>query len=391
MNEENTYGSGLPDDIEYTAPQQKLGAPTGVSAPVLDDIDYVAPSAKKNGPTGVSAPVLDDMDSYVPESAKKGGPSGVSAPVLDDMSSYTPSDEKRGAPTGVSAPVLDDTPYTAPSAQQKLVLSDDDIVNALSPELRAKFDELPADKQKQIIEMRRTQLGAVAPEVPISAPVLDEDNYTPPPKKEEPPKPETPISAPILDDEPEVPKYERKFVDEDLERAKQDARKSVASSLTSNQKDPKKSLEMMLKLKEERQQEAAQKGFYITIVIALLGVIAAVCFYMLYSGQLGLSYKDGFSGIGEKVQDFSLYIALVAGLCSVALITGVGGLKSLCSFIFLLFSIVQLFPGIGMLPQHEGSMAIAGALYGGALVCSIAVFIMLSASESVSLYFKRND
>ncbi|MBR4628047.1 MAG: ABC transporter permease [Ruminococcus sp.] len=389
MNDNNSYGGGLPDDIDYSAPQQKLGAPTGVNAPVLDDIDYVAPTAKKDGPTGVAAPVLDDMDVYVPDSGKKGGPTGVSAPVLDDMSDYSSAGEKKGAPTGVSAPVLDDQDYS--SAPKKLILSDDDIINGLTPDLRAKFEALPADKQQQIIEMRRTQLGAEAPAPQVTAPVLDDDDYTPPPKKEEPPKPETNITAPILDDEPEAPKYVRKFADEDLEKAKRDAKKAVSASLSSDQKDPKKSLEMMLKLKEERLQEVAQKGFRITIVLSILGIISAVCFYLLYSGKLGLTYKDGLSGISSTVESSSLYIAIAAGMCALALITGMGGFKSLCSLVYLLYCLIQVFPGVMMVPQHEGNIALAGGLYAAALLCSLAVFISLSASEAVGQYFKRNS
>ena len=227
---------------------QEKEAPTGVSAPVLDDFGYVAPTAKKDGPTGVSAPVLDDMASYNSGVEKKGAPTGVSAPVLDDNIPYV--SEKKGAPTGVTAPVLDDA--SVPYTQEKLVLSDEDIIGGLTPELKARFDALPADKQQQIIDMRRTQLGAVAPPVQVTAPVLDEDNYTPPPKAEEPVQPEAPISAPILDDEPEPPKYQPKYVDEDLERAKAEAsKKAVSSQLVSEQKDSKESLRMMLELKEE--------------------------------------------------------------------------------------------------------------------------------------------
>lgn len=389
MNDENSFGTGLPDDIEYSGQSSKLGAPTGVNAPVLDDIDYVAPSAKKSGPTGVSAPVLDDMDTYVP-SEKKSGPSGVSAPVLDDMSSYTPSDGKKGAPSGITVPVLDD-PEAYTSAPKKLVLSDEDIINGLTPDLRTKFDALPADKQQQIIAMRRSQLGAEAPAAPVSAPVLDEDNYTPPPKKEEPEKPAPAVTAPVLDDEPEAPKYVRKFVDEDLERAKADARKSVSASLSSDQKDPKKSLEMMLKLKEERMEELANKGFRFTLVLGILGIISAACFYLLYTGKLGLPYKDSLSGISSTVESSALYIAGAAGLCALLLVTGIPAVKSLCSIVFLLFSLMQLFPGAAMIPQHEGSIVKAGALYAGALICSVAVFISLSASEAVNQYFKRNQ
>ncbi|MBE6864299.1 MAG: ABC transporter permease [Ruminococcus flavefaciens] len=391
MNEDNNFGGNIPEDIDYSGGEQKLGAPTGVSAPVLDDIDYVAPSAKKEGPTGVSAPVLDDMSSYIPQSSKKDGPTGVSAPVLDDMESYTPDSSKKGAPTGVSAPVLDDVPdsFDKPASDQ-LVLSDEDIVSGLTPELKERFLNLPADKQKQVIEMRRTQLGAVAPAAPVSAPVLDEDNYTPPPKKEAPSEPAAPISAPVLDDEPEAPKYVRKFADEDTERAKQEARKSVSAGLTSNQKDSKKSLEMMLQLKEERRAEIAAKGFKVTVVVSLIGILASVCFFLLYSGEyFGLGYKDGMSGISSKVESLSLYLAIGSGLCSLALLSGIGGFKSLASVVYLLFSFIQLIPGAPMLLQHEGSKPKAVLLYTVALIGSITVLVALSASEAIGQFFKR--
>ena len=377
MNDENNYGQApVLDDIDYSAPAPKKEGPSGVAAPVLDDIDYVAPTAKKGGPTGVSAPVLDDMDSYVP-----------------------PASQKKGAPTGVSAPVLDDegyTPYTAPAAPKEpdvLVMSDQEIIDGLSPEQKAMFENLPQDKQQQIIDMRRSQLGAVAPEPAVTAAILDdEDSYVPPPKKEEPPKPEEPIAAPILDAEPEPPKYVPKFVDEDLERAKREgAKKAVSSQLVSDQKDSKESLRMMLQLKEERRREAAAKGFKVVIVMAVIGIIGAICFFLLYSGALGLDYKDGVSGFANVVKESAMYISLAMGIGAVALVTGLGFCKSLGSLIYLASGIIQIFPGIVMIPQHEGSMAKIILLYAVSLVCTILVFFGLSGNESVGLYFKRNE
>ncbi len=365
MNDENNFGSGL-DEIEYTAPPKKDG-PEGVAAPVLDDIDYVPPSAKKGGPTGVSAPVLDDMDTYTPQS------------------------EKKGAPTGVSAPVLDDGDQTFSSAPKKLILSDEEIIAGLTPEQAQVFATLPEDKKQQILDMRRAQLGAEAPAPAVTAPVLDEDNYTPPPKKEEPPaEPAAPVTAPVLDDEPEAPKYVSKYQDEDLEKIKAEAKKkAVSSALTSNQKDSKESLRMMLELKEERMAELAKKGFVITIVLAVIGILAAAAFYFLYSGSLGMEYKDDLGGISKFIQNSSLYIAIAIAVCSVLLITGVGFFKSITSLVLLLAGIAQIFPGLPMLPQHEGSIAKAGLFYGLALVGTVAVFVTLSASEAVGQYFKK--
>lgn len=388
MYDENGLSGVMPEEIEYTPNAPRKEAPTGVSAPVLDDFGYVAPTAKKDGPTGVSAPVLDDMASFGSDTEKKGAPTGVSAPVLDDNIPYV--SEKKGAPTGVTAPVLDDA--SVPYTQEKLILSDEDIIGGLTPELKARFDALPADKQQQIIDMRRTQLGAVAPPVQVTAPVLDEDNYTPPPKTEEPKQPEAPVAAPILDDEPEPPKYQPKYVDEDLERAKAEAsKKAVSAQLVSEQKDSKESLRMMLELKEEARQREAEKGFKICIVLAVVGVISAIAFYLLYSGQLGLGYKNGLEGFGKVIKNSALYIAGIVGVCTLSLIAGIKGLKSLCSFVLLLFGIVQIFPGLPMIPQHNGNMALVVLLYVIALAGTVVTFFMLSGSEPVGKFFTRND
>ena len=366
--------------------------------PILEDIDYV-PTTKKEGPQGVSAPVLDDIE-YT-ESARRGAPTGVSAPVLETMDTYNPAfEQRRGAPTGVTAPVLDDMDNYNPSYEQtgketetvskKLILSDEDIVSALTPELKTIFDNLSDEQQQKIINMRREQLGAEAPPAEVTAPVLDEDNYVPPPVKEEPPKPAEPVTAPVLDEEPEPPKYVPKFVDEDLERAKREgAKKAVASQLTSNQKDSKESLRMMLELKEQRNAELAQKGFKVTIAIAIIGVIGAVTFYMLYAGKLGLDYKSSLSGIGNIIKESALYISVISSAISLLMITGAGAVKSLASFVFLVLGIIQIFPGAAMIPQHNGSMALAGILYAISIGCTAAVFITLSASEAVGLYFKK--
>ncbi len=371
MNEENIYGGGPAlDDIDYTAPAQKNDGPTGVTAPVLDEIEYVAPAAKKGDPTGVSAPVLDDMDSYTP-----------------------PVSEKKGAPTGVTAPVLDDDtmPYSAPVQEQKLILSDEDIIAGLSPEQSSVFVTLSPEQQQQIIEMRRQQLGAEAPAPAVTAPILDEDNYTPPPKKEEPVQPAEPVTAPILDDEPEAPKYKPKYVDEDLERVKSEAKKqAVSSQLVSEQKDSKESLRLMLALKEERRMEMAAKGFKILLAVLGIAIVGAAAFFMLYAGLLGLEYKNGVEGIAGVIKNSSLYIAIAMVLTAGLMLTGSGGLKSLASLVFVLSALIQLFPGLAMIPQHEGSMALVLILYAVSFISTVAVVVITSASECVGQYFSKS-
>ncbi|MDE5764700.1 MAG: ABC transporter permease [Ruminococcus sp.] len=366
MNNENNTG-GL-DDISYIAPPKKSG-PTGVSAPVLDDIEYVAPSAKKGGPTGVSAPVLDDMGDYVPPvSAKKGAPTGVSVPVLDD----------------------DNTPYQA-EKEDVLIMTDEEIIAKFTPEQLESFNRFPEANKQSVLDSIRKQFGAVAPPVKVTAPVLDEDNYTPPPKKQEkPPEPPKPVTAPVLDDEPAPTTYKPKFVDEDLERAKKEAAvKAVSSQLVSDQKDSKESLRMMLELKEERRRELAAKGFKVCIVLGIVGVVAAAAFFLLYSGSLGLTYKDGISNIANILKESSLYIAAAMAVSSLALMSGFGFVKSIATLVYVVSAIAQIFPGIVMIPQHNGSLPLTVVLYIVSLAGTIGVIFGMSGIEAVSLYFKR--
>ena len=146
---------------------------------------------------------------------------------------------------------------------------------------------------------------------------------------------------------------------------------------------------MMLALKEERQAELAKKGFTVTLIVAIIGMVGAVCFYLLYSGQLGLPYKDSMSGISSKVEDLSLYLAAIAGVSALGLISRLNIFKTLASLSYLLLTFIQIFPGIGMIPQHEGPMPKIAALYAVALICSIAVFVTLAASEAVGQFFKK--
>lgn len=374
----------MPDDNNYT--------------PVLEDIEYTPNTAKKGVPTGVDTLVLESMETnYNPAyDVKKGAPTGVDALVLDSMdSNYNPAlDQRKGVPTGVDTLVLDDmgtvgSPAPAASSGRPLV-SDEEIIATFNPELKAIFDNLSDVQQQKILDMRREQMGADAPPPTVTAPVLDEEKYTPPPEQKKPAPPPEPVEKPVLDEEPELPKYVPKYVDEDVERAKREgAKQAVSSQLTSNQKDSKESLRMMLELKEQRNAELAEKGFIITIVIAVIGVIGAVAFYLLYGGKLGLDYKDSLSGIGGIIKNSAMYIALATALGSLTLITGMGGFKSFASFIFVVCGIIQVFPGLAMIPQHNGSLALAGILYAISIGCTIAVIVMLSASEAVGLYFKR--
>ena len=219
---------------------------------------------------------------------------------------------------------------------------------------------------------------------------MDEDNYTPPEKKE-PEHPAEPVQAAILDDEPELPKPQvSSYEQQELERIKAEAaKKAVSSQLSSEQKDEKESLRMMLALKEEQRQKMAEKGAKIVIVFAVIGFIAAALFYLLYSGKLGMGYKNGLEGAGKFLENTSIYIAVAMILTGLGMISGIKAFKSGASLVYLLSAILQVFPGLAMIPQHEGSVAKVVIFHVLAFAGTVAVFVGLSASECVGQFFSR--
>ena len=118
--------------------------------------------------------------------------SAVSATDLIDAAIAAINHPEDAAPDNYSDPVgsmLDNiredaaeaiADINAPKSAEPLVLTDEDIINGLTPDLKERFDALSPDKQRQVIDMRRSQMGAVAPEaaeeaVPEeSAPAVDE-------------------------------------------------------------------------------------------------------------------------------------------------------------------------------------------------------------------------
>jgi len=341
------------------------------NVPILDDINYSA-SEKKGAPKGVSAPILDDMDNTFIDNRRKGAPEGVSAPVLDDMSSgYIPK----------------------PKKQKPVYLNDEQVIEKFSPEQKQQFYMLPDEKKKMVLDYTRKQLGSpLEPEPEIKAPVLDDTNYVPPEKeiKHELDYDE-PLTAPVLDEAPKTPEYVPKFTDDNIEKIKQEAKKeAVKSQLVSNQKDEKESLRMMQQLREQRERADAKKGFKLTIIIAVIGCISSVLFSLFAGGDfMNLSYKPETAKITSIVSQYSLYISIAVCVCSFLLITGIKAFKSLATTVFLLFTIMLIFPGILMLTQKDGNMPLNAVIYGLSVIGSGYTFFSLTSNDKISLFFSK--
>ena len=151
----------------------------------------------------------------------------------------------------------------AAASDQPLIMSDEDIISGLTPDLKERFDALPADKQQQVIEMRRAQMGAIAPPIVIDEPDADilpeedtefgeteteekadepEQSEETAPEKSEDPKEEakTEEAAPAAEEKPKgkVTSALEKILDEDPDELIAQRKETVESSAADTAKDP---------------------------------------------------------------------------------------------------------------------------------------------------------
>ena len=140
------------------------------------------------------------------------------------------------------------------TSDQPLIMSDEDIISGLTPDLKERFDALSADKQQQVIEMRRAQMGAIAPPIVIDEPeedILPDEDIAPeepetaekaeetaPEKPEDEEKPAE--AAPEKEEKPKgkVTSALERILDEDPDELIAQRRENVESSSDEPAKDP---------------------------------------------------------------------------------------------------------------------------------------------------------
>ena len=190
----------------------------------------------------------------------------------------------------INAPKEEETAEPA----EKPVLSDADIIDGLTPDLKERFDELSTDKQQQVIEMRRAQLGAAAPPVEFSIEEQDETTAEDMPQEEasaEAVQTET-EKAPEKENisEPEKPKGKvtsalGRILDEDPDELIAQRREHVEADSTADiaRADKKKRLYTVLGV--------------IMSIFAVIGIIATIvkCVGVFHRFTSGEVKKDGFT------------------------------------------------------------------------------------------------
>lgn len=374
--------SGL-ENPTYTAPEKK-GAPQ-VEAPVLDGLEapsWNAGTQTKLGAPQVDEPVLLDDPAPVWQAEKKGAPQ-VEAPALDDMPVYTaPKSAAAPLPSAedLQADILGSTAAYDPVEEfyQKLQFTD---------ELKAAFAGLDAEKQMQAVDMRAKQMGIPVPPIPRELrPKLE----APAPSEGDAPQ------DVVLEEAPKPQAYVPKFKDEDLERAKEESKKPQkytppVQEMTEEKR--KENVRIMNQLREEREREAAQKGFKQLILLTVLGVIAGVAFVLFISGAFGAGYKmEEELGWLKFAKEYGMYVGVAAAVVSLVLAAPIPAIRGFGKFLHGLSFVLMLFPGIPLLIQKEaGHGLLNGLLYAVALLLSGACCFILTTSENISMYNKYGN
>ena len=360
-------------------------------------------------------PDLDDMlegldtPSYT-ETERKGAPKidqADLAGLLDDEPAvWTGNEQKHGAPVlqdqnlldepeqvwheqkkdssalqsaGDLSSLLEDTAAYDPVAEfcQKLQFDEN---------LKSAFLTLDAEKQMQVVKMRADALGIPAPMIP---------NELRP--KAAAPVEETSSGESMLEDAPETEEYVPQFKDEDLERAKEEAkipRKHEPQPMELSEEEKKENRRLMAQMREEREREQAKKGFKMLIILTIIGIIGAVAFSLFFSDMFGLGNKlveQGEAGLTMKIKSIAGYVGIILGIGSLLLVAPIPQLKGLCKFLNIVGFILMLFPGIPLLMQTEGNGAVNGILYAVAILSCGFSAVTLITNDDIEKYNKYGN
>lgn len=339
----------------------------------------------------------------------------LEAQLLGDMS-YEDPRQKQVQPAvdprlaGASIPMLDSMGADAAPAPKQQTryqeLTDEQI--ATLQQQRAAAGQPPytpeeiAELKAEFIERQRIQAqqqamaAQAAAQQQAAAMLLEEPAYTAPEKKPtHEPLPQVDASALLEEPAPE-PERRVSFNQEDLEAAKKQAAKRASESLKEapqqTEEDQKRARQQMQALRRQQQEDLAQKGFTVSIIITVLSVVAGVCTIMFSSGAY--SNPDEAPNIFHFFDKCYLFLGIAQALLGITIVLRVKKVKGLTSFINAITPILLLLPGITLLLSQkksaEGGM-VSVVCYIIAMICAVVVTFVMSASEQLNAYYAKSD
>lgn len=245
--------------------------------------------------------------------------------------------------------------------------------------LKQAFINLDAEKQMQVVRMRAEALGIPAPMIPNE---LRPKAAAAPPEQEEV----------MLEEAPQTEAYVPNFRDEDLERAKEEAKKPKKYEpppMEMSEEQKRENRRLMAELREQREREQAKKGFQQLIILAVIGIIGAVAYSLFFSDLFGLGNKlEGEGGLAQTIKSFAGYVGIAIGIASVASLAPVPSIRSICKFLDIIGILLLLVGGIPLLMQSEGNGGVNGILFAVALITCGFGAVTLITNDNIHMYNK---
>ncbi len=315
--------------------------------------------------------------------AAEGPDPGLAGALLDDMGAGT-------------APKPVQSKFQSLSAEQIATLQQQRAEKGLPAYTAEEIAELNADFiERQRMQMQQAAMQQQA-EAQAAADALlgAEEVYTAPqktPQKETLPE----VDASALLEEP-APEPEKKVVfnQEDLEAAKRKAVKTANATLTSapkTEEDQKRARQELQALRQQQQADLAQAGFKTSVILTVVGLIAALCMIWFSTRPYGDDFEP--NGFFNLAGSFYKGGGVLLVLLSVTIVTRVKQLKGLTSFLFGLSSVLLLIPGVVLLFQKKsaGGFALTAILYLLAIIGCFAVTFVISTSDKLNAYYQRRE
>ena len=289
--------------------------------------------------------------------------------------------------------------YQELSEEQIAILQQQRAAKGQPPYTDEEIAELKAD----FIERQRTQAmqaamaaQAEAQKAAAAAMLAEPEDYSQPARK---PQHEAlpQVDASALLEEP-APEPERKVVfnQEDLEAAKMSAAKRASDSLkevpAQTAEQQKRAREEMALLRLQQEEALAAKGFTLSIILTILGILAGICTVLFSAG----AYPDPENAPGVFKFFDTCYLVIGVALVGLAItiVLHVKKVKGFASFMFALNAILLLLPGIVSLLSEKkdaesGTVTVAG--YVLSMILSIVVTFIMSTSDKLNAYYKKSD
>lgn len=145
-------------------------------------------------------------------------------------------------------------------------------------------------------------------------------------------------------------------------------------------------------LRIQQQEDLAQRGFPIAIILTVIGVIAGACTVMFSSGSY--ANPDEATGIFHFFDKCYLFLGIAQVLLSITIVLHVKKVKGLTSFVHAITPVLMIIPGITLLlSQKKGAEGggVSVACYVLSLLLSIAVTFVLSTSDPLNAYYAKSE